>query len=140
MSIFYIILIIFVVYNLQCIIQNKFFFRLKRIYFEYKNKIITKKYSVVYNEIIKVLLMDFIFYIIILIGLFSYNSFLFSIILFSIIINQNFVLSIIKSIKIKKKYYFIDKIIIISCLILSLYNYFYYQIDSLKLLKMLLNY
>lgn len=134
----YILIIgIFLGFEIQKLFQFNFFFRLKCITSDYYNNIILRKLSLIQKEVVKVGLVDFVYYIVIFTGFFTINNYFF----FAIFI-QSFIISIIfrtfKNKKIRKFLCISDSIMSIVILCLILINLLYFKIDSVQFIKMLI--
>lgn len=134
----YILIIgIFLGFEIQKLFQFNFFFRLKCITSDYYNNIILRKLSLIQKEVVKVGLVDFVYYIVIFTGFFTINKYFF----FAISI-QSFIISIIfrtfKNKKIRKFFCISDSIMSIVILCLILINLLYFKIDSVQFIKMLI--
>ena len=135
--IYILILGMFLGFEIQKLIQFNFFFRLKCITTDYYNSIVLRENSFIQKELIKIGLIDFVYYIVILIGLFTINKYL-----FIIMIVQYLLTSSIFSIKNKifRKIVFIsDSLLSITILCLIIVNSMFYNIDSLEFIKILIN-
>ena len=135
--IFNLFLILLIGFEIQKLFQLNSFFRLKCSLTDYK-KIITKEKSPVHKEFIKIIIVDFFYLTIIVIGLFSINEYFFCCILFLSVI-QTIIFKIIKNKIIRKISYTIDIILSILLLTLTIINFVFYHLNGIKFIEQLIN-
>lgn len=135
--IFNLLLTIVFGYEIQKLLQFNFFFRLNSLIYEYKNNIKKRINSVIYPEITKVSLMELMYILTLLIGVFSKNLYFFV----AILMLSNINIVILKNIKnksIKKTFFFIDIILSIILLGLALANNLFFNLESIDFLNKIL--
>jgi len=131
--IYYLFITIFLGFELQKLFNFNFFFRIRMISVDYSTKIMKKTKSIAYKEITKIALIDIVYLILVLIGLFTINRYFFSAILILSVLNT--IMFKIKNKTFKKIYYILDILISIILLSLVIINFTYYQLDSVQFLK-----
>lgn len=135
--IFNLLLTIVFGYEIQKLLQFDFFFRLNALIYSYKNNIKNRINSVIYPEISKVSLMELMYILTLLIGVFSKNLYFFV----AILMLSNINIVILKNIKnksIKKTFFFIDIILSIILLGLALANNLFFNLESIDFLNKIL--
>lgn len=129
----YIFYIIFIVFELQKLFQFNYAFKLKRLLSDYP-KIMTRVKSVAYKEILKNSLMEFLYLIVVFIGLFTINSYFMAGILFLSFL-QSLIFKKIKNKTFKKIFFILDILLTIILFGISIINIFFYNLSSLELIK-----
>jgi hypothetical protein len=131
---FKLLLLLFLVYEIQKIFQFNYFFRLVCISTDYRERLLTKTASVAYQELMKIILVDLAYVITLVIGLFTINKyFMFGIIFLSIF--QTFLYRITKNKIVRKIEYILNITLSIILLLLSLINIYFYHLDSITLIN-----
>ena len=118
--IFNLILTFYLGFELQKLYQFNLFFRIRSIIADY-SEIFNKKKSIIYNDLLKIYIADFIYFIIIIIGLFISNLFLFCTILFLSAL-QYFIFKNIKNKILRKISFLLDIILSIIILIIIIFS------------------
>ena len=125
-------------FEIQKIFQFNYFFRIFSIISDYKKNALKNKKSIIYNDIIKITLVEFAYSIVTFIGLFTVNFwFFYTLILLSILTNIFF--KYIKNKKIRKIYYFCDITLSTLLLILPIINMLFFHLTSSQFITQLSN-
>jgi len=131
-----VLLSIFIAYEIQKLVQFNLFFRLTCLVADYYKQILEKTTTVVYKEIIKKVLIELLYAIVIFIMLFTYNSyFSASILLLSIITPLAFN---IKNKLFRKMFFALDILLSISLLSLSIINIIFFKLNAIDFIKELI--
>lgn len=130
---------LFLGFEIQKIFQFNFFFRLKCITSDYSKRITLKINSIVYKEILKISLVDLMYIIVLLIGLFTINKyFLCGILVLGAL--DTIIFKFIKNKTFRKIFFIIDILLSIIFLSLSIINSLYFQLDGIQFIKQIINY
>ena len=137
MMIFNLFLTLFIVWEIQKLIQFNYFFRLSCLSSDYPKLITRRIKSVAYNETIKIALVEIVYTTITFIGIFSKNVYFFCGI-FALTFFHVLIFKYIKQKKIRKISFVINIFLSIILLILPIINsLFYNQIDGILFIKQL---
>lgn len=131
--IYYLIVTLFLAFEIQKIFQFNYFLKIKSLSGEYSKKILRRTNSIAYKEISKVALVDIFYLLTLIFGLFTFNRYFFCAILLLSLIGS-FVFRI-KNKTIKKIFLIVDITITIILLILAIINFIFYKIDSIQFIK-----
>lgn len=122
---FNLLIILFIFFEIQKLIQFNFFFRLVCISIDYRKTILEKTKTVAYKELIKYSLINFVYLVVLIIGFFKSigdtNLYYFSGIILLSLLHEMFIKNI-KNTTIRKIIYIIDILLSILLLSLSLVN------------------
>lgn len=122
---FNLLIILFIFFEIQKLIQFNFFFRLVCISIDYRKTILEKTKTVAYKELIKYSLINFVYLVTLIIGFFKSigdtNLYYFSGIILLSLLHEMFIKHI-KNTTIRKIIYIIDILLSILLLSLSLVN------------------
>ena len=133
-----VILSFFLAYEIQKIIQFNFFFKLKRISLDYYLSLLSRSKSVAFKELVNISFIESIFIIVLFIGLFTYNK-IFICAIIILFIFESYTFKYIKKNSIRKKLYFLNIILSILLLVLSIVNILFFNLDDIQLIIKLLN-
>ena len=128
--IFNLLLILFLIYEIQKIFQFNYFFRMACISTDYRKNILTKEKSVAYSELMKIVLIDLVYFFTLLFGIFTINTFFMCGIIYLSII-QSILYRFIKNKNIRKIEYAVNIILSIILLLLSIINIYFYNLDNI---------
>lgn len=128
---FNLLLSLFIGFEIQKLMQFSLFFRLKCLATDYNSRILKRIKSTAYSEMIKVGLIDAVYIVVCIIGLFTINEYFFFLI-FMLSVMQNFIFKVIKNKTIRKISYTLDILLTIALLASSIINSYYYHLDGIK--------
>lgn len=133
--IFYLLIQLFVLYEIWKLTKFHYNFRLICIFYDYTESIMKKINSVAYKEYMKINFLELIYSITSIYGLFKKNYTLFFAFLFIITLIKSFIFKMIKNKNVRKTTFIIDIILTVITLILVLINIRYFNINEIQLIK-----
>jgi len=140
--VFYLLITILIAYEIQCIIQNKVYYRTLEIYSKYKDQIKVKwkkhtpsKFMI---NTLKHAFFQLFYFICLIIGLFTYNYIFFAGVIVLMLLHELSKRIFKKSFKIRNFLFSIDSVLSIILLTLAVINYMYYQLDSIAFINFLI--
>jgi len=125
-------------YEIQKLLQIKYFLKIRTLTSDYYSTLIYKKKNAAYKEVIKITLVEFFYSIVTFIGLFTNNSYFF-IVLVLLSLVETFFFKYIKNKIARKIFCILDTLLSIILLSLSVYNLLYYNLPSLQFINLLFN-
>lgn len=125
-------------YEIHKLFKFKMFFKLRTLTIDYKKEILKKVNSIAYKLILKMSLIELIYFIILFIGVFTINNVFFLFILF-LSFFETLIFKMTKNKIIRKISFIFDIFLSITILIIIIINTYFFQYDSVELINNLIN-
>lgn len=125
---------LFMVYEIQSLVQFRFFFKMLNLVADHYTRIISRPISKINISMSKIIIAEFVYIIILIIAVFGINSIGALIILLLALVGGNIVKRV-KNIKVRKVWFIFDKIVSILILFMMVLNFYFFDINTLEILK-----
>ena len=133
-KLFFFSLQLIVIYEIWKLTKLNFNFKLKCIFYDYREYIVKRVNSNAFKQFLKINMIEFYYGILTVIGLFTQNNIFFlSLIMLSLC--EYFSFKFIKNKKIKKGLFILNIILSISLLVLTIINIKYFNLNNIEYIK-----
>jgi len=137
MTFFYLLLVMCLSFEIHKMLDFSTFNHLNYINVKYKNELRNHTETTIYKNITKLVITNFVYFIIIVIGMFGAQSIFFVSMVWLWIIGD-YIIKITKNKKLISTIYFSESFLSAIIIILSIINFFFFKMEVIEFLKYLI--